>query len=179
MDRTRASLLQEEKLSGHLDTKVSNLQGQVDNLIEKNDNQAAIINETHDLPKKYDDSLKDWVSMRDNRDEYRELYADSQAMLRDIKQTNYNASETDAMIKRLRDDLKVCQASNREALAESTVADEMVEKIVDVMQGAGYDISGSSWGDDTQLGELEDATANASQSVSEVSALLDEIRTQR
>jgi len=130
-----ALLAQEQKLTAHLDrnngamgSDLVSYELQVQNLIEKNDNQAAQLDT---LQVNYDGSLADWKHIQKQRDDA--LSAAS----------------------RCKDDLLACQATNRNNLGESKVTEEMVVKIVDAMQGAGYDIS--EWGNEADLTELENA----------------------
>ena len=204
-----AELKQEQKLTAHLERKVKTLQAlaiqgkeQADNLIEKNDNQRHIIEQLQaykngndtlnfiikELQKKYDDSLQDWVVMRDLRDalastlETKQVVIGNLTRLRkdaDQKKEEYRlANNTNlARIDRLTDDLDGCRKSNLERISESKVGEEMIEKIVDAMQGAGYDISG--WGNDDDLIELEVGIEAVEARLNDVSATLDNIRTER
>ena len=119
----KADLDQERNLTRHLDkergqqdTAIVNLEAQVENLIEKNDNQAAIIDESRDLQSRYDNSLLDW---------------------------------------------KACTERNRTFLSEKATEDavneEMISKIMDAMEGAGFEVK-NGWGNDTELEELETAS---------------------
>ena len=65
-------------------------------------------------------------------------------------------------------DWKGCTERNRELIAhhstEVKINDEMISKIVDAMQGAGFDVGG--WGDDKELEELETASTQISDQLS-------------
>jgi len=86
-------------------------------------------------------------------------YDDANALNKDLVTERDGLMDTvrndTATVERLRGDLLACQSSNRNHMGESKVTEEMVAKIVDAMQGAGFDISG--WGNDADLEELESA----------------------
>ncbi|GAF72529.1 unnamed protein product, partial [marine sediment metagenome] len=113
VERLKAELEQERKLTSHLEADI-------DNLREKNDNQRqsmiAMQAELITLQRKYDNSLIDW---------------------------------------------KACTEKNRtflsERATEGAVNEEMVSKIMDAMEGAGFEVKGG-WGSDTELEELETAS---------------------
>ena len=165
-----AELMQERKLVQHLD-------GQVVNLIEKNDNQVTIVDaqrtRIHGLIGDADQrndvitGLRGELFATDKKLKERTESLDVSQHEWEVKQAdlntmtaNYHEAEAEgdgarANADRLAADLQACQATNRSNLGESKVGEEMVAKIVDAMQGAGYDISG--WGNDTDLTDLENA----------------------
>lgn len=140
----RSQLAQERKLTQHQADRIEVLE-------KANGNQFDLLEgekrSVKSLRLEVDGSLKEWTVMRDLRDD---LLVERDGLLDTVK----NDTMT---VNRLREDLKVAQAMNRERLAETSVNEEMVAKIVDAMQGAGFDIAGG-WGNDAELEELETAS---------------------
>ncbi len=147
----------------------------VKNLQEKNDNQFKIINGLQDtstrVTARLDDSLKDWVIMRDLRDAWHkkceglkvklhaangqlgDLRSDMGQMVHDRDDTDAAYAKLIALNCELEGQLDTTVSNLGNVNLEAKVTEEMVAKIVDAMQGAGYEISG--WGNDADLEELE------------------------
>jgi hypothetical protein len=116
-----------------------------------------------------------------------------------IEDMHTKLSESEARVVSLNTALNVEQVETRrlkdvvlENSSEKAVNAEMVEKIVDAMNGAGYPVVGG-WGDDEQLtrletqfervkGYIESASGETEEALSyldNLGAILDEIRTER
>jgi len=115
-------------------------------------------------------------------------YDDANALNKDLVTERDGLMDTvrndTATVERLRGDLLACQSSNRNHLGESKVTEEMVARIVDAMESAGYEIAG--WGNDTDLEELETTAGgirtyldDASSELGILSDQLDKVRTER
>jgi len=166
-----AELAQEKKLTQHLDAQVLNL-------IEKNDNQAAIVkglqDQLHERTKSLDISQHEWKIKQADLNVMEANYHEAEAEGDEaVKQRDDAIARAD----RNYDSLLAAQAANRTNLGEAKVNEEMVVKIVDAMQGAGYDISG--WGNDEQLTELEDVAIRLTDNAETLAGELDRIRTER
>jgi len=152
-----AELMQERKLVQHLD-------GQVVNLIEKNDNQVTIVDA--------------------QRTRIHGLIGDADQRNDVITGLRGELFATDKKLKERTESLDVSQHEWKQRGIELIDANQeaqnhaaMIHKIVGAMEEAGYDISG--WGNDEQLTELETVAEAIADKAVDMSAMLDNVRTER
>ena len=202
--RLVAELEQEKKLVKHLDAEVGRMEEQVNNLVEKNDNQVTTIlaaqatvkiadrkyrdaNEMNkEISDKYDASLHDWKIVRDQRDGKNEKIQDQRVEIAGLENTLsrlQDGIDRRDNLDRRDDTIKTLRAMN-DAQAET------IQGVRVAMEKLGFKFG---WGNDADLEELErraedienaantiaTASTQLSDSSVDLDAKLDNIRTER
>jgi len=201
-----ALLAQEQKLTAHLDEQVSNLTekngNQFTQLEGLRDELASVDKQLKARTESLDVSQYEW-KLRGERILEWKAKAEQMEVERDLAAEARNSHWAEVVrlsvtLKEVRDDMgELVHARNHgdkhltekqekinelqieliDANQEAQNHALMIHKIVDAMTAAGYDISG--WGNDEQLTELEELTANADREINGIMGALDNIRTER